>query len=562
MLSFVGLAIVCLTAVGQNAPPTQPVDETGWTPLMKALHHGEKEKALQIIEQGADVNARGPKGSSMLRFAASLGDIQVVQQMLAKGADAKKGGDAVVVAAEHGRLEIIKLLVVNGADINYQLDSHPGPEGHCALLTSAANGQISVLKYLLESGAKMEVTNKFGNTPLMETAKHPQPEALQLLIAYKANVNAKTPQGHTALIYAGYNGQVENLKILLAAGADPKATANEGLSDFNALDVALEQGHPEAVEILKQAGVKPALGATDDLINAARSGQLDMVKMLISKGSKVDQPDRFGRTALYAAVMSRQKEVVQFLLDEGANPNGNPDHDGSPLAFAATQNDLEIIKLLLAKKADPNAKIFNGMTSKTALAIATERGQTEIVELLKNAGAISGNEKPPQPADLLFMAVNEGNVQKVKSLLEKNTSPNVYGPLGWTPLLYALNNRQPTKFEIAKLLIEHGADVNDPGKHNNGPPLVSASGYTIPDDPSLVRLMIEKGAKVNEKSSFGYTALMSAAGAGNTQILRLLLEKGADVTLKDEDGNTALSIATKQGHAEIVRLLKVAGAKE
>jgi len=565
-LPVVGLLIACLAVRGQEPEKSvEPQDETGWTPLIKALRHREKEKALELIRQGADVNAWTPMGSSTLSFSTELGDVDLVKKLLEAGADPKKCGDALLIASQYDHLDIVKLLLSKGADVNYQSQKLES-KGLSAVFTSAANGKTDVLKYLLESGANTELLNKAGDTPLMETSKRPLPESVKLLIEHKANVNAKGPRGHTALIYAGYNGQVENIKLLLAAGAEPNATANDGENSrpYSALDLAEQEGHPEAAEILKKAGVKPGSALADELVVASEAGQYEMVKALISKGAKVNSPDSHGAMALPTAVLFRQTEIVKLLLDEGADPNGasydaNGSQLGLPLALAASQDDVEIVKLLLAKKANPNSTSFDGTT---ALAIATKRAQTEIVNVLKSAGAVSGNEKPPQPSELLFMAVSEGKLENVKSLLEHGTNPNVYDSFGSTPLLRSLNNQQREQFESAKLLIAHGADVNDPGKKYDVPPLFFACSYTIPDDASLVILMLEKGAKVNAKGSRGDTPLMGAAHYGNTQIVRVLIEKGADVTVKDNEGNTALSIATKRGHAEIIRLLEAAGAKE
>ena len=47
----------------------------------------------------------------------------------------------------------------------------------------------------------------------------------------------------------------------------------------------------------------------------------------------------------------------------------------------------------------------------------------------------------------------------------------------------------------------------------------------------MVSLLLEKGASLNDKDSYGFTALMHAAQNGHTAITTLLLNYGADVNV-------------------------------
>ena len=108
--------------------------------------------------------------------------------------------------------------------------------------------------------------------------------------------------------------------------------------------------------------------------------------------------------------------------------------------------------------------------------------------------------------------------------------------------------------DIAKLLLEHGADVNIPNK-NGWTPLFSAIEH---DDIDTMKLFLEKGAKVNNVRTDGFqrTPLILAAMNGHTEIVQLLLEEEADTTCVDFFELTALMHADREGHAEIVKFLK------
>lgn len=57
------------------------------TPLMRAAAIGHLEVVRQLLQEGADVNFRGPRGSTALMFAAGGGHLEIVQVLVENGAD-------------------------------------------------------------------------------------------------------------------------------------------------------------------------------------------------------------------------------------------------------------------------------------------------------------------------------------------------------------------------------------------------------------------------------------------------------------------------------------------
>ena len=110
--------------------------------------------------------------------------------------------------------------------------------------------------------------------------------------------------------------------------------------------------------------------------------------------------------------------------------------------------------------------------------------------------------------------------------------------------------------EIAKFLIEKGADVNH-GDSNMITPLFNAS---VAGQEDVARLIIEKGAEVNAANKAGDTPLIYAAFKGHTEVVRLLLEHGANVNAVTNNGSTPLILAASHGFTEIARLLVAKGA--
>lgn len=120
--------------------------------------------------------------------------------------------------------------------------------------------------------------------------------------------------------------------------------------------------------------------------------------------------------------------------------------------------------------------------------------------------------------------------------------------------------------DIARLLIENGADVNfEGGKY--GSPLQAAAATA--GMQSIVELLIATGARINTPTVEYWPALIHAVGIGEIKTVESLLEAGADVEAQKSPWNytsgnihsTALTAAVARGDETIVRLLIAAGAK-
>jgi len=108
--------------------------------------------------------------------------------------------------------------------------------------------------------------------------------------------------------------------------------------------------------------------------------------------------------------------------------------------------------------------------------------------------------------------------------------------------------------EIARLLIEAGADVNRPSDNAiRVAPLHSAveSGSLV-----LVELLLANGAAPDPVEFLEATPLHSAAARGNREMVEKLLAAGADRARKTKDGKTAAGLARQHGHADLAAELE------
>jgi len=114
--------------------------------------------------------------------------------------------------------------------------------------------------------------------------------------------------------------------------------------------------------------------------------------------------------------------------------------------------------------------------------------------------------------------------------------------------------------EVAKLLIDHGANINLRDKGCYGTVLQMA--VNMGSNEEMIQLLLEKGAKVDQKYTYGNTELHLATLKGYTNTVRLLLEHGANPNVANDYNHTALYYATKHGYRSIAKLLISAGAKK
>jgi ankyrin repeat protein len=163
----------------------------------------------------------------------------------------------------------------------------------------------------------------------------------------------------------------------------------------------------------------------------------------------------------------------------------------------------------------------------------------------------------------LMMACQYNFAEMAKFLIDHGADLNLQTKNGQTALMAAAGSSE----ELFNLLLEKGADIQP--KAADGTTVftracIGVLSGTVP--LSVVHTLLDKGADVNEASTTGrvtgYTCLMMAARNKQSELVKLLVKNGADVNLKAKDGKSALSLAKEENDAEMVKLLKSLGAKE
>lgn len=95
------------------------------------------------------------------------------------------------------------------------------------------------------------------------------------------------------------------------------------------------------------------------------------------------------------------------------------------------------------------------------------------------------------------------------------------------PSCFPSKNLQDGHVEVARLLLDSGAQVNMPADSFESPLTLAACGGHV----ELAALLIERGANLEEVNDEGYTPLMEAAREGHEEMVALLLAQGKVVLL-------------------------------
>lgn len=132
----------------------------------------------------------------------------------------------------------------------------------------------------------------------------------------------------------------------------------------------------------------------------------------------------------------------------------------------------------------------------------------------------------------------------------------------WTLLHFAARDGL---YDVCKLLLENGADVNVSNKKGMTPLHLAAwNGCPL----EIIELLIAHNADVNAETDIGQTPLHWLAYRGNVKVCRFLLEHKADVNAKcpffdkDKKEYSPLELAIKQKHTSTANLLIEHGTKD
>lgn len=298
-----------------------------------------------------------------------------------------------------------------------------------------------------------------------------------------------------------------------------------------------------------------------EMIAAARTGDTEKVKQLMSKGADINAPEpESGDTPLLAAIDKGQWATAEYLLKQRPDLGLEDKNGNSPLYLAVSCGDsaLAMVNLLLEAGAQVDLGPKQGDNAgATPLHIACATGANGCLESLLRHGA-SATRQVPSGATPLHTAAIGGDQRTIELLCEAGGSVTALNEDKRTPLH---NCGITGNAKVAAALIQQGASV-DGADAEGCTPLMRA---VMKNHAEVAKVLLDHGADpdvIVRTDSTPLYPLFVAAMNGYDDVVRVLLDKGANVTAKVEGVPSPVDAAKHNGHEPSAKLIAAAIKKK
>ena len=511
-----------------------------------AMMNVSSEVVLQLINGGADVNARNKEGVTPLEIAVQKGNLNLANYLTVYGANIHtqdtKGRSPLKLALEADNKMLEAILKRENSTSQ---DTDGNTPLHIALINDVP---LSKIQYIVSLTDDVNIRNKDGNSPLFLTVLKNRQKVGELLLAKNADIFSTNTNNNSPLRLAlKYGGSVQDWLI-----TSNTISARDG-SGNSVLHYAAEWQYGDAISSLLSKGAdihaKNANGETC-LFSAAKTNNASIIKLLIDGGADIYARDNLGSTAMHVAVRWEAPRSVDALIQAGLSVNVQNRSGKSPLAEAVISSKYSMAKKLLSYGADPNCSDENGVT---VLMDAIRGGNKDNVKILLSFGA-NPNVQEINGQNAYHEAAFMGDKEIIKIIREAGGNPLARDKKGRTPFSIVL----PRSLDVIKEVLGDNVNITDT---DGNTPVHIVAGSNTPKEVLL--FLIENGYPIDTRNADGYTPLNYSIEKEDMNSVLVLLENGANpFQMIDKKGRNGVTIALEKENMSIINnIVKYAGNK-
>jgi ankyrin repeat protein len=290
--------------------------------------------------------------------------------------------------------------------------------------------------------------------------------------------------------------------------------------------------------------------AASDVADAAMRNDATRVGTLIAAKADVNAPQPDGTTALHWAAYHGDVKLTGALLRAHANPGAVMENGMTPLSLACENGNADLVKELLKAGADPNQTLANG---ETPLMMAARTGRVPVMAALLEKGAKVDEKEKLRGTTALMWAAANSNTDAVRFLISKGADVSARSGTtapGRPPYLAPPGRNRIEDFINGKGITFEGVKPSSDPKAQAEEEKILAKEREYAKR-SLAAFPLDKSTKPAPKKWGGLTPLQFAVREGSMETVKVLVDSGADVNQRSEFGWTALLVATQNRYYKI-----------
>ena len=332
-----------------------------------------------------------------------------------------------------------------------------------------------------------------------------------LLASQRHRIDEKIGWGDTALHRAAACGNTGVLKLLLSNGAEINAKDRAGNTSLH----LVSSSRIDIIFFGRLDAMEQRTWSRMEQYERTSETSLNVIRLLLDHGANVNAVNFQGETALHLSIKTSQKPLTQLLLARNADAILKCRKLKAPLTLAIIKDDDEMTRILLEH--DLQRQVQCGILDE-AMRIAAFEGQLSLLKMLLA-------KSPEQPApdqegrNLLHMSACGGSLECFQSIENSGFD------------LEAMDRRKRTCLHIA------------------------AAG-TDAESHAILEYLLERGLNPSQGDVDGWTPLLWAAKAGNTENIETLLEADADRSYQGDREWIPFAIATYHGKSRAAEILR------